>query len=265
MSQNIHLISNNTSISPMDTWRLSNARLHPQTGWQAASGLYWTVADGKVDLSVEGYWKMMYHYPDYKSGAILIMNHNLEDDLVETIGKSYGVEFMARKNIGKLNGWISYTWSRAQLREAEDRGVETINGGLWYNAPHDKPHDFKMVANYKLTHRYSISVNIDYATGRPVTVPVGKYYYSGMQMVAYSNRNSHRIPDYFRMDVAMNIEPGHYLKQFAHMNVQFGAYNVTGRKNPYSVFYKTGIDGIKGYMLSVFACPIPYLSLNLKF
>ena len=265
MSQNIHLISNNTSISPMDTWRLSNARLHPQTGWQAASGLYWTVADGKVDLSVEGYWKMMYHYPDYKSGAILIMNHNLEDDLVETIGKSYGVEFMARKNIGKLNGWISYTWSRAQLREAEYRGVETINGGLWYNAPHDKPHDFKMVANYKLTHRYSISVNIDYATGRPVTVPVGKYYYSGMQMVAYSNRNSHRIPDYFRMDVAMNIEPGHYLKQFAHMNVQFGAYNVTGRKNPYSVFYKTGIDGIKGYMLSVFACPIPYLSLNLKF
>lgn len=265
MSQNIHLISNNTSISPMDTWRLSNARLRPQTGWQAATGAYWTVADGKVDLSVEGYWKMMNHYPDYKSGAILIMNHNLEDDLVETKGKSYGVEFMARKSLGKLNGWISYTWSRALLRETEDRGIETINGGRWYNAPHDKPHDIKMVANYKLTHRYSISVNVDYATGRPVTVPVGTYYYAHSQMVAYSDRNTHRIPDYFRMDVAMNIEPGHYLKQFAHMNVQFGAYNVTGRKNPYSVFYRTSLDGVKGYMLSVFACPIPYLSLNLKF
>lgn len=265
MSQNIHLISNNTSISPMDTWRLSNAKLRPQTGWQAATGAYWTVGDGKVDLSVEGYWKMMHHYPDYISGAILIMNHDLEDDLVETTGKSYGVEFMARKNLGKLNGWISYTWSRALLRETADRGIETINGGNWYNAPHDKPHDFKMVANYKLTHRYSISVNVDYATGRPVTVPVGMYHYANSMMIAYSDRNTHRIPDYFRMDVAMIIEPGHYLKKLAHMSVTFGAYNVTGRKNPYSVFYKTGRAGVQGYMLSVFACPIPYLSLNLKF
>lgn len=266
MSQAIHMISNNTSISPMDTWRLSNAKLRPQTGWQAAAGAYWTVAEGKVDLSVEGYYKRMNHYPDYKPGATLIMNPNLEDDLVETIGKAYGVEFMARKNLGKLNGWISYTWSRAMLREAEYRGVETINGGNWYNAPHDKPHDVKMVANYKFTHRYSISVNVDYATGRPVTIPTGKYHYANSYILAYSERNAYRIPDYFRMDVAMNIEPGHYLKQLAHMTLTFGAYNVTGRKNPYSVYY-TAEDGrnVKGYMLSVFACPIPYLSLNVRF
>ena len=266
MSQAIHMISNNTSISPMDTWRLSNARLRPQTGWQAAGGAYWTVADGKVDLSLEGYYKRMYHYPDYKSGAVLVLNPNLEDDLVETLGKAYGVEFMARKNLGKLNGWVSYTWSRTLLKEAQDRGMETINGGNWYNAPHDKPHDFKMVANYKFTHRYSLSLNVDYATGRPVTVPIGKYHYANSYILAYSDRNTHRIPDYFRMDVAMNIEPSHYLKQLAHMTVTFGAYNVTGRKNPYSVFYtaKNGRE-VKGYMLSVFACPIPYLTLNVRF
>ncbi|MCQ2187249.1 MAG: TonB-dependent receptor [Bacteroidales bacterium] len=266
MSQAIHMISNNTSISPMDTWRLSNARLRPQTGWQAAGGAYWTVADGKVDLSLEGYYKRMYHYPDYKSGAVLVMNPNLEDDLVETVGKAYGVEFMAKKSLGKLNGWISYTWSRALLKEAEYRGVETINGGNWYNAPHDKPHDLKLVANYKFTHRYSLSLNVDYATGRPVTIPTGKYYYANTYILAYSDRNAHRIPDYFRMDVAMNIEPGHYLKQLAHMTVTFGAYNVTGRKNPYSVYYTAhNTDQVKGYMLSVFACPIPYVSLNVRF
>ena len=266
MSQNIHMISNNTSISPMDTWRLSTAKIRPQTGWQAATGMYWTPWDGKVDFSVEGYWKRMYHYPDYLSGAVLVMNPDLEDVLVETTGKAYGVEFMARKSLGKLNGWVSYTYSRSLLRESDDRGIDTINGGEWYPSCYDKPHDFKLVANYKFTHRYSLSINVDYSTGRPITVPVGKYWYANTYVLAYSARNAHRIPDYFRMDAALVVEPGHYLKQLAHMSFTIGVYNVTARKNAYSVYYTShnGLD-VNGYMLSVFAMPIPYVNFNLKF
>ena len=109
MTQYIHMISNTTSVSPMDTWQLSSGRIRPQTGWQAAGGLYWTVADNKVELTLEGYLKRMYHYLDYKSGAQLVMHPDLPDWLVETTGKAWGVELMARKNLGKLNGWISYT------------------------------------------------------------------------------------------------------------------------------------------------------------
>lgn len=266
MRQYIHLISNSSSISPMDTWTLSSDRIRPQDGWQAASGLYWTVADGKVDLSLEGYFKRMSNYLDYKSGAILSMNENLADDLVTTRGKAYGVEFMAKKSVGKLNGWLSYTYSRAFLQEMEDRGVETINGGAWYCAPHDKPHDVKLVGNYKFTHRYSLSFNLDYSTGRPVTIPVGKYNYGGGIRLAYSDRNSYRIPDYFRLDLAMNIEPGHYLRKLTHMSLTFGVYNVTGRKNAYSVYYSTsGGYRAQGHMISVFATQIPYVNLNLKF
>ncbi|MCQ2182385.1 MAG: TonB-dependent receptor [Bacteroidales bacterium] len=264
MSQNIHLISNNTSVSPVDTWQLSNERIRPQTGWQAASGLFWTV--GQVDLSVEGYYKRMYHYLDYKSGAKLSMNHYLAYDLVETTGRAYGVEFMLRKDLGKLNGWMSYTYSRAQLKENSGRGEDAINGGNWYNASYDKPHDFKMLLNYKFTHRLSLSVNADYSTGRPVTVPIGKYWYANTYMLAYSQRNEYRIPDYFRLDMAFIVEPGHYLRKLTHMSVTFGVYNVTGRKNAYSVYY-TANNGtqVNGYMLSVFACPIPYINVNLKF
>lgn len=265
MTQYIHMISNTTNISPMDTWQLSSSAVRPQTGWQAAGGLYWTVGDNKYDLSVEGYYKRMFHYLDYKSGAVLTMNPNLADDLVQTTGKAYGVEFMIKKTLGKLNGWLAYTWSRTLLREMEDRGVATINGGDWYSAAHDKPHDFKMVANYKFTHRYSLSVNVDYSSGRPVTIPIGKYYYKDGYRLAYSERNGYRIPDYFRMDIAMNIDPGHYLKQLTHMSFTFGVYNVTGRKNPYSVYYSSdGVD-VKGYMLCVFATPVPYANLNIKF
>ena len=261
MSQHIHLISNTSSISPIDTWQLSSDRIRPQTGWQAAAGLYWTVANGTVDLTLEGYYKRTAHQLDYKSGATTLMNDHLADDLVETYGKAYGVEFMVKKTSGKLTGWLSYSYSRSLLREMEDRGVETINGGAWYNAPHDKPHEFKLTGNYKFTHRFSISANVDYATGRPVTLPIGTFQYGGGWRIAYSERNTYRIPDYFRLDLAINIEPGHYLKQFSHMSWTIGVYNVTARKNAYSIFF----NGTDSYMLSVFACPIPYINLNLKF
>ena len=266
MSQYIHLISNTSSISPIDSWQLSNARIRPQTGWQAASGLYWTVGGGQADLSLEAYYKRTSHYLDYKSGATLMMNEHLADDLVETYGKAYGVELMAKRTTGKLTGWISYSYARSMLREMYGRGVETINGGAWYNAPHDKPHEAKMVANYKFTHRYSLSASLDYATGRPITLPVGVYRYGGGWRLAYSERNSYRIPDYFRLDLAINIEPGHYLRQLTHMSWTVGVYNVTGRKNAYSVFFSTNEGrGVSGRMLSVFATPIPYINLNLEF
>lgn len=264
MAQYIHLISNTSSISPMDTWRLCSGELKPQRGWQGAGGLYWTVAENKIDLSLEAYYKKMRDYPDYKSGATLAMNPNLADDLTGTYGKAYGVEFMARKALGKLNGWVSYTYSRSLLREMEDRGPATINGGEWYNAPHDKPHDFKLVTNYQLTHRYSFSVNLDYSTGAPVTFPTGYYIYAGAQRLAYSLRNEYRIPDYFRMDVALIVEPGHYLRKLTHMSFTLGVYNVTGRHNAYSVYYSSEL-GLQGYMISVFATRIPYINLNLKF
>ena len=266
MRQYIHLISNTTAISPMDTWKLCDADIRPVDGWQGAGGMYWTVFDGKMDLSLEGYWKNSWNVLDYKSGATLTMNDRLADDLVRTRGKAYGVEFMAKKTVGKLSGWASYSYSRTFLQEMEDRGINTINRGDWYSASYDKPHDFKLVANYAITARYSLSANVDYSTGRPVTIPVGYYYYGGGYRLAYSARNSYRIPDYFRLDLAINIDPGHSLKALTHTSITLGCYNVTGRKNTYSVYYSTDQGrNLKGYRVCVFATQIPYINLNILF
>ena len=265
MRQYIHMISNSVNVSPTDSWRLTSDKIRPQVGWQAAAGVYRTLLDNTLDLSLEAYYKRVKHFIDYKSGAVLVMNPNLADDLIETENRSYGVEFMAKKTLGKLNGWVSYTYSRSRLREMEDRGLYTINGGKWYNAPHDKPHDVKVVANYKFTHRYSLSANLDYATGRPVTIPVGRYNYGNGMRLVYSERNGYRIPDYFRLDLAIIIEPSHYLKQLTHMSFTLGCYNVTGRKNPYSIYYTSDGHTVNGHMLSVFATQIPYVNFNLKF
>jgi hypothetical protein len=274
LSQNIHLISNTAAVSPMDTWKLSDDRIKPTWGWQAATGAYWTELNTGIDFSLEAYFKDTYRALDYLPGATLVMNPNLADDLVPVKGRSYGVELMARKTTGKITGWASYSYSRARLKEMGDRGLEALAHGQWYNAPYDKPHEFKLVTNIALTHRYSFSVNVDYSTGRPVTVPIGMYYYGGRYRMAYTERNAYRIPDYFRTDVAFNIDPGHYLKAAFHTTITIGVYNVTGRHNPYSVFFKNGgggyggyygIGGTKGYMLSVFATQIPYINLNILF
>lgn len=266
MRQNIHLISNTSGISPMDTWKLSDANIRPTTAWQGSAGVYWTFVDWGLDVSAETYWKQSRQALDYLPGAKLSMNERLFEDLIPIHTRSYGVELMIKKPAGKLTGWISYSYSRARFREMEDRGNATIAGGDWYNAPYDKPHEFKLVGNWAITRRYSISVNVDYSTGRPVTVPIGRYYLKDAFRIAYSERNVHRIPDYFRVDLALNIDPGHYLKALAHSSITIGVYNVLGRKNPYSVYFRTNESGqVEGHMLSVFATQVPYINLNFLF
>ena len=266
MRQHIHMLSNSVTAAPTDIWKLSDYNIQPQTGWQAAGGLYKNFANNTIEVSLEAYYKRMNHYLDYKSAAELILNPHIETDVVETRGKAYGVELLVKKNMGKINGWFSYTYSRTLLQQSDLTAPLPINGGAWYSASYDKPHDIKFVGNYKFTHRVSISLNVDYASGRPVTVPIRRYVYGGGERVLYSDRNAYRIPDYFRMDFAVNIEPSHNLTLFTHSTIVVGVYNITGRKNPYSVYY-TAPDGkhVQGYMLTIFGAPIPYISYNIKF
>lgn len=265
MRQYIHKISNTSIMSPTDTWKLTDMNIKPQKGIQIAAGIYKNFSDNIIEASVEGYYKTMDDYLDYRNGAQLLMNHHLETDVLNTKGRAYGVELMLKKTQGKLNGWISYTYSRTQLKQEDKRITLPVNKGDWYPADFDKPHEFKFIGNYKFTHRYSMSLNCEYTTGRPITLPVSKYQYVGGEYVYYSDRNKYRVPDYFRMDFAFNIEPSHHLTLLTHSTITFGVYNLTGRKNAHSVYYKSENGKVKGYKLAIFGVPIPYVSYNIKF
>ena len=267
MRQYIHKVSNTTIMSPTDTWKLSDANIKPQQGWQLAGGVYYNTSDRMYEFSVEGYYKKMKDYLDYRSGARLLMNHHLETDVINTEGYAYGIELEAKKPKGKLNGWISYTYSRTFLRQNDKRIHNPINGGDWYPTEYDKPHDFKFVGNYKFTRRYSLSLNMDYSTGRPTTIPAGQYYDQklGTNQVYYTDRNSYRVPDYFRMDLSFNVEASHHLTLATHSSISFGVYNLTGRKNVYSIYYVVEDKKIQGYKMSIFGAPIPFVTYNIKF
>jgi hypothetical protein len=264
LRQYIHVLSNTTAISPTDIWKLSDPNIKPQYGNQVSMGLYKNFKSNTIETSAEVYYKKIKDYLDYKSGAQLVLNHHIETDVMNTKGKAYGVELMVKKQNGKLNGWISYTWSRILLRTDSTSG-EIINKGNWYPASYDKPNDITMVGNYRFSHRFSVSMNITYSTGRPITLPIGRFYYAGGWRALYADRNAYRIPDYFRTDLSMNIEGNHKVKQKTHNSWTVGVYNLTGRKNPYSVYYVTENGAINGYKLSIFGNAIPFVNFNIRF
>ncbi len=262
LRQFIHMLSNTTAATPTDSWKLSDPHIKPQYGDQLSLGYYRNMASARVETSVEVYYKRTHNYLDYKSGAVLLMNPTIETDVLGTEARAYGVELMAKKNTGKLNGWISYTLSKVQQRTT---GEETINNGRYYNSNFDKPHNLTMVGNYRFSHRYSFSMNTTYSTGRPITLPIAKYDFAGSERVFYSERNKYRVPDFFRMDLSVNIEGNHKIKKLAHSSWTVGVYNVTGRKNPFSVYYVSEAGKIKGYKLSVFGHQIPFITYNFRF
>ena len=267
MRQYIHKVSNTSVMSPTDIWKLSDVNVKPQQGWQLAGGVYYNTPERMWEFALEGYYKKMKDYLDYRSGAKLLMNHHLEMDVINTEGYAYGVELEVKKPKGKLNGWASYTYARTFLRQNDKRISRPINSGAWYPTEYDKPHDFKFVGNYKFTRRYSLSLNMDYSTGRPTTIPAGQYYDQqlGTTQVYYTDRNSYRVPDYFRMDLSFNVEASHHLTLATHSSISFGIYNLTGRKNVYSIYYVVENRKIKGYKMSIFGVPIPFVTYNIKF
>jgi hypothetical protein len=265
MRQYLQMLSNTTAISPTDIWKLSDPNIKPQIGDQVALGYYKNLRSNTIEFSVEGYYKAMQNSLDYKSGATLLLNHHIETDIVNAQGKSYGVEILLKKMNGKVNGWVSYTYSRSFLRTQSSNSTETINQGQYYPSNYDKPHAINFIGNYKFSHRFSTSLTMMYSTGRPITLPIAKYELDGSMRVYYSDRNQFRIPDYFRIDFAMNIEGNHKIRKLAHSSWTVGIYNLTGRRNPYSIFFESKNGAIQGYKLSIFGQAIPTVTYNFKF
>ncbi len=265
INQYMHMLSNTTSISPTDIWKLSDANIAPQTGDQFTIGYYRNFSDDKIECSAETYYKHIDNMLEYKDGAQLILNDVIETDLLSGTGRAYGIELMVKKKSGKLNGWASYTYSRSLIQVEGQFPGEQINEGTFFPTNYDKPHDFTITTNYALRHRLSFSGNLTYSTGRPITYPIAKYNFLVSDRVHYSERNQFRIPDYFRIDFSVNIEGNHKIKKLAHSSWVLSVYNVTSRKNAYSIFFVSSSGKVQGYKLSVFGQAIPTITYNFKF
>ncbi len=258
-NQYIHLLSNTTSTTPMDAWIPSSSNVKPQVGNQLAFGYFRNFKENKYEASVEVYYKWMQNQIDYRNGADIFLNEQVESQLVFGSGKSYGSEFYLKKKSGKLHGWISYTLSKT------DRLFDDINDGKAFPAKQDRRHDVSIVALLSIGKRWTISGTWVYYTGNAVTFPAGKYEIEGTTVNMYTGRNGHRMPAYHRLDLGVTLK-GKERKRY-ESSVDLSIYNVYSRKNAYSIRFEEDEDDPSKTVakkLSLFPI-VPSITYNFRF
>lgn len=252
-------MSNSTASSPTDLYIMSSNNVKPEIADQVAAGYFRNFNDDKYEFSAEIYYKTMQNQIEYRSGTDLRGNRNVEADLLYGTGRAYGIELYMKKRFGKFNGWVGYTLSRTE------RQFDGIENGRWFYAKQDRTHDVSLVGIYKAGPRWTFSSTFVYNTGNAVTFPVGKYQLNNHTVFYYSPRNSDRMPDYHRLDLAATLEgkPGKKLQS----SWSFGLYNVYNRKNAYSINFQDDPDDstrTQAVQTTLFGI-IPSVTWNFKF
>lgn len=257
--QNLHLISNSTTSSPTDKWVASSNVIKPEVSDQVSAGFYKDLFDHKYELTVETYYKDMQNLIDYRNGAEVFSNDAIESQLLFGKGRAYGVEWLLKKQAGKLTGWLSYTLSKTE------RKIDGINNDQWYNARQDRTHDVAVVGVYKLNDKWTLSANWVYYTGDAVTFPAGKYIVDDKVVFYYTERNGHRMPDYHRLDLGATLQLKKKRKYSSEL--AFSLYNAYGRENAYTITFRESEDHpekTEAVQTTLFKY-IPSISYNFKF
>ena len=259
--QYIHQLSNTNTPSPVDMWAPVNPYIKPQIGDQLAVGYFRHILGNHIEISAESYIKYMQNQIDFKSQASLLRNDHLETEILSGEGLAYGLELLARKQAGKLSGWVSYTLSRS-VRE-----INGINNGNPYPTSFDRRHNFVTVLTYKFTDRISLSANWVYASGIAYSFPVGKYEINGVLVPYYTNRNGFRLPDTHRLDLALTVFREMNEERTNESSFSFSIYNVYARKNTYAFVFRQEKDNpnktetVKLFLFSI----VPSFTYNFRF
>ncbi len=267
--QFIHLATTSGAQFPVDLWVPSSAKVKPQEANQVAIGYFRNFLNNKYEASAETYYKKMDNQIEFKPFSQLFFNANLENEMVFGQGEAYGLELFFKKKVGRLNGWIGYTWSRAY------RQFDQLNQGQAYFFRYDRTHDISVVLSYKINKKWSTTVVFVYGTGNAVTLPTSRYAYRiGYDPITnqpkftfidvYEKINSFRLPAYHRADVSFTYT--HKKTDRWESSWNFSIYNVYNRANPYFIYFLPDLDKleVKAYMVYLFPI-VPSVAWNFKF
>lgn len=267
MAQYLHLITNTNSPTPLDVWAPSGPFLKPQQLDQYAVGFFKSLKNNMYDLTVEAFYKRIDNKIDFIDGADLIAADAIEQETLNGEARSYGLEFMLKKNRGRLNGWIAYTLSRAEQRTpGRFMNEPGINNGDWYLANFDKTHDLTVLGNYKWNKRWSFNLSFNLRTGQPVNFPVGQFSFQGLTVPVFEGRNNDRLPTFHRLDVSATYKPKPKKGRQWEGSWNFGIYNVYNRKNAVTISFEenrnTGQN--EAVRFAIFGI-VPSVSYNINF
>ena len=259
--QYAQVASSATGGLPFDVWFPVSPNIKPQKCDQFALGYFRNFMNDGIETSVEVYYKKMQNVIDFKDNAITYGSLLIDGEVRAGKGRSYGIEFLVRKNVGKFTGWISYTYSRSY------RTIKGISNDREYLSPYDRPHNIAIVGNYDVTPRITLAATWVYNTGQPVTFPCGQYTINGQTYAVYNgHRNESRYPDYHRLDLSFTCKLGKLDKnrRWQH-DINVSVYNAYARHNTWAITFDTDEQGGMVTKNMYLFSAVPSISYNFKF
>ena len=267
LAQYLNLLSVTSSPTPLDVYTPSGRYVKPQKLDQVALGYFRNFLDNDFSLEFETFYKTVKNRIDYIDGADLIANDAIEQVILNGEARAYGLEFLLKKNTGRLQGWFAYTLSRSEQRTPGRTAIEPgIANGNWYRTNYDKTHDISITGTYTLTDKWSFSANLLFQTGQPATFPTGQYQFEGQTVPVYGTRNSSRLPSYHRLDISAKYIPKPDKTKGWQSYYSFSIYNVYNRYNAASINFRENRDtgNNEALRFSIFGI-VPSVSYNFKY
>jgi len=264
MSQDILQLTATNSALPSDIWNLADRYIQPSISDQVSLGFLKLGRKKKYEFSLDLFYKKFSQLYELKDFASIILNQHIETELLESKGRSYGIEALVKKNKGKWKGVLAYTYSRSFRQTVDERA--SLNGGKEFPAAFDIPHQLNVLASYQILPVVSFNFAYIFRSGIPATAPTSTIIQDGLLVPLYSDRNQERIPYYSRFDFSINLDLRKAKKQGFRSSFNLGFYNLLGRKNPTSVFYRrSSLGNIVPFQFAVIGAVIPNISWNFIF
>ena len=249
VNQYSHLIFTSQTFLNNEIWVPADTDIPPAWSEQYSTGWTGYFRNQKFKTEVELYYKKLDDLSTYREGYTSLMGDENWKTKIETGGKgiAYGAEFGIYKNYGKWTGFLNYTYSHSIRQYME------INQGEEYLFEYDRPNCLSLGMIYPINDHITFSTNWIYQTGLPYTPAIGRYlvptdlYYENgdpfyAEELIYGERNSQRMRDYHRMDIALNYTRLTKKRKFKS-TWTFSIYNLYNRQNPYYYYYNTDNTG----------------------
>jgi hypothetical protein len=276
-----HLIFTQGNIMNNEVWIAAGKEVRPSFSDQVSIGWNNRFLKDRLELEIIAYYKTLTELAMLREGYTSLAGDLYWKNKITGGGKgqSKGIEVSLTKKTGTWTGFVNYTWSRT------NRQFGAINNGKAFTYDFDRPHVANLSINRKFGKKWDAGLVWVYQTGLPFTPAIGRQYAPwmdvgiaedyGYEALIYGQRNSERMRDYHRLDLAAHY---HTLtkRRGNKATWTFGVYNAYNRKNPYFYYYNDngsdifynqeefGTKPLKLYQISFFPI-IPTLSYKVYY
>ena len=202
MEQYVHLLSSSPIALPTDLWVPVTKNIRPMRSYQYAAGGYYTGLKG-WEFSLEGYYKDMHNVLEYQDGASFFGTSGGWQEKVEMgRGRSFGLEILAQKTVGKTTGWLGYTIAKSD-RLFKDG---TVNNGERFPYKYDRRHNINFCLNHAFSKKTDVGITWVFNTGGTATIAEKQTGTEWGNLIDYiSHRNNYRLPVSHRLNLSINF------------------------------------------------------------